>query len=85
MGGDTLEHRAVRLVCHGLDTIATVIINGRNVGQATNQFVRYVFDIKDALQVREYSKLSMLHNCLTYREYLSIETITLVDRSYLSR
>ena len=46
-----LGNETVRLVCHGLDTVANVSINGVLVGSSDNQFVGYVFDITGLLQV----------------------------------
>lgn len=37
----------ILLVCEGLDTIATVYINNLRVGQSTNMFVRYEWNIKN--------------------------------------
>lgn len=47
------------MVCEGLDTIADVFVNGNLVGRSENMFVRYIYDIKDALTVAE--QLSELH------------------------
>jgi beta-mannosidase len=38
------------LVCEGLDTAATLRLNGRRVGAAENMFRRYVFDLSGALE-----------------------------------
>jgi beta-mannosidase len=40
----------VELVCHGLDTLATVWLNGKQVGRADNMFRTWVFDIKPHLR-----------------------------------
>ncbi|CAH1246435.1 MANBA [Branchiostoma lanceolatum] len=45
-----LKHKEIVLVCEGLDTVATVTVNGHNVGQSNNMFRRYTFDIKSVLQ-----------------------------------
>jgi len=37
------------LNCEGLDTIATVVLNGKTVGTTNNQFRHYLLDVKDAL------------------------------------
>ncbi|XP_045208111.2 beta-mannosidase-like isoform X1 [Mercenaria mercenaria] len=50
---DILQYRAVVLVCEGLDTVSTVIVNNKTVGTSDNMFVRYVYDIKSALVVGE--------------------------------
>lgn len=46
---DMLRNKAVVLVCEGLDTISTVVVNNQTVGKSDNMFVRYVFDIKSYL------------------------------------
>ncbi|ORY97116.1 glycoside hydrolase superfamily [Lobosporangium transversale] len=38
------------LDCEGLDTIATVILNGKTIGASDNQFRRFIFDATSALQ-----------------------------------
>lgn len=48
---DLLSKTRIVLVCEGLDTVARVFINGNLVGQSVNMFVRYIFNIKDALTV----------------------------------
>lgn len=40
----------VDLVCHGLDCIATVWLNGQEVGQAANMLVEHAFPVGAALQ-----------------------------------
>ena len=38
------------LVCDGLDTLATVTLNGRILGQTNNMFRQYRWDVKEAVQ-----------------------------------
>jgi len=45
-----LTHERVLLRCHGLDTIATIAINGREIGKTENMYRTYEFDVRDALQ-----------------------------------
>lgn len=40
----------VELVCHGLDTLATVWLNGHKVGETNNMFRKWTFDIKPYLR-----------------------------------
>lgn len=47
---DLLSKRQILLVFEGLDTVATVLINGITVGRSTNMFHRYIFNIKEALK-----------------------------------
>jgi len=39
----------ILLVCYGVDTVSTILINGQVVGTTDNQFRRYIFSIKHAL------------------------------------
>ena len=39
------------LVCNGLDTVSEIRVNNAVVGSSDNMFVRYIFDVKDKLQV----------------------------------
>jgi beta-mannosidase len=45
----TLERDRVELTCEELETYATVLINGQEVGKSENGFVEHAFDVKDAL------------------------------------
>lgn len=49
--GDLMRMKTVVLVCEGLDTVGTVLVNGQVVGKSDNMFIRYTFDIKDQLKV----------------------------------
>jgi beta-mannosidase len=40
----------VELVCHGLDTLATVWLNGREIGSGNNMFRTWTFDVKPHLR-----------------------------------
>lgn len=46
---DLRNKRHVELVCHGLDTLATVWLNGHEIGNANNMFRKWTFDIKPHL------------------------------------
>ncbi len=45
-----LAMRTVELVCHGLDTFATVTLNGTALGSTNNMFRTWVYDVKQALK-----------------------------------
>lgn len=45
-----LASRHVDLICAGLDTLATIFLNGQQVGRADNMFRAWTFDIKRYLQ-----------------------------------
>ncbi|MDM8520672.1 glycoside hydrolase family 2 protein [Anaerolineales bacterium HSG6] len=45
-----LEHDCVLLRCEGLDTLATIRLNGQEIAQTNNMFRTWEFDLKSALQ-----------------------------------
>ncbi len=45
-----LVHDAMELVAEGLDTYATISINGQEVGQTANMFIAHRFDVKKHLR-----------------------------------
>lgn len=47
---ELLEHDRVLLVCEGLDTLATVILNGHELGRTNNMFRVYVWEVKSLLK-----------------------------------
>ena len=47
--GTLLEEERVYLVCDGLDTLATVTLNGQRVGQSDNMFRQYRWEVKQLL------------------------------------
>ncbi len=50
---ELLAEDRVTLVCDGLDTLATVELNGQTLGQTDNMFRQYRWDIKDHLRAGE--------------------------------
>ncbi len=48
-----LASDVVELVCDGLDTIASITLNGQHVADTENMHVRYRFDVKSLLQAGE--------------------------------
>jgi len=48
-----LDHDRVLLQCDGLDTVATVLVNGETVGESHNMHVGHEFDVSDALAAGE--------------------------------
>lgn len=48
-----LMHDKVLLCFHGLDTIATIRLNGSEIGSTENMFRTYEFDVKDSLVAGE--------------------------------
>lgn len=47
---DLLAEERIFLVCDGLDTLATVVLNGQILGQTDNMFRQYRWDVKPILQ-----------------------------------
>jgi len=50
---ELLDHERVVLQCEGLDTVATVLVNGEEVGSSVNMHVGHAFDVADALEPGE--------------------------------
>ena len=50
---ELLHQPHIWLVCDGLDTLATVSLNGRELGRAANMFRQYRWDVKPLLKVGE--------------------------------
>ena len=48
-----LQHDRVILRCNGLDTLATILLNGHEVGSTDNMHRTWEFDVKPLLQVGE--------------------------------
>ncbi|CAH1246434.1 MANBA [Branchiostoma lanceolatum] len=48
--GGMLDFNELLLLCEGLDTVATIFVNGKFVGQSDNMFKRYMFDLKSVLK-----------------------------------
>jgi beta-mannosidase len=47
---ELLRQPHIGLICDGLDTLATVTLNGRELGRAANMFRRYRWDVKPLLK-----------------------------------
>lgn len=47
---DLYETQHLELVCHGLDTLATIWLNGHSIGNSDNMFRTWTFDIKPHLR-----------------------------------
>ncbi|KAF3427623.1 hypothetical protein E2986_08369 [Frieseomelitta varia] len=43
----------VVLIFHGVDTFATILLNGHEVGETSNMFLRYIFDVTKYLEKEE--------------------------------
>ena len=51
--GGLLEHDHLDLVCEGLDTVATLTLNGERLGETENMHLAYRFDVKPFLKTGE--------------------------------
>ncbi|WP_226483327.1 glycoside hydrolase family 2 protein [Natrinema amylolyticum] len=69
--GDFLDEERVRLRCAGLDTIATVRINGTVVGKAANMHRKYEFDVGDVLTPGENQVEITFHSPVEYSVHRS--------------
>lgn len=63
---EVLQNDRVLLRCDGLDTLATIRINGREIGQANNMFRLWEFDVKPALQSGDNSIEVTFESPFTY-------------------
>lgn len=53
VGPELLQREHVRLRCEGLDTLATIRLNGQQIAQTRNMFRTYEFDVKSLLRPGE--------------------------------
>lgn len=53
-----LNSKSVQLVLDGVDTVSHVYVNDKLVGTTDNQFVRYVFDVKNVLKLDNTIKVA---------------------------
>lgn len=51
MSDNFLKARKIVLVFHGIDTFANVSLNDHAIGEASNMFVRYIFDVTNIIKV----------------------------------
>ena len=61
-----LSHDRVQLVCDGLDTLATVTLNGSVIGVAENMFRPYRWDVRDVLRPGENELLIAFASPVVY-------------------
>jgi beta-mannosidase len=54
---DLLAEEKIFLVCDGLDTLATVVLNGREIGRTDNMFRRYEWAVKPFLNLNGENEL----------------------------
>ncbi len=56
---DLLSHDKVFLVCDGLDTLASIVLNGKELGRTDNMFRKYQWDVKSLLREKRTNDLSI--------------------------
>jgi beta-mannosidase len=56
---EILSHEKVLLVCDGLDTLATVVLNGHELGRSDNMFRKYEWEVKPLLNVHGVNELTI--------------------------
>jgi beta-mannosidase len=54
-----LDQEKVRLVCDGLDTLATVVLNGHELGHTDNMFRQYQWEVKSFLNAKGANNLTI--------------------------
>ena len=64
---DLLAKQRLRLVCDGLDTLAEVSLNGKQLGRADNAFRRWTFDLGGRLRKGENELLIEVTNSMANR------------------
>jgi len=50
---DFLETRKIVLVFHGIDTFAKIFLNDYVIGETSNMFLKYSFDVTNYIKVKE--------------------------------
>jgi len=56
---ELLSEEKVFLVCDGLDTLATVVLNGQELGRTNNMFRRYQWEVKPLLNTKGTNDLTI--------------------------
>lgn len=51
MSDNFLRARKIVLVFHGIDTFADISLNDHAIGEASNMFIRYTFDVTNIIKV----------------------------------
>jgi len=59
---ELLAQEKIFLVCDGLDTLATVTLNGHELGHTDNMFRRYEWEVKSFLKATEENELTIAFN-----------------------
>ncbi|MEX0744841.1 MAG: hypothetical protein WD118_04495, partial [Phycisphaeraceae bacterium] len=65
---EALAHERIELVCDGLDTVATLTLNGVEIGRAENMHLARRFDIRSALRPTDNELTIRFGSPLAYAE-----------------
>jgi len=63
---DVLSEEQIELVADGLDTVATVTLNGREIGRSDNMFIGYRWPVKSALRPGTNELRVRFHSAMKY-------------------
>ncbi|KAH3757628.1 Mannosidase, beta A, lysosomal [Pelomyxa schiedti] len=63
-----LKYKKIILVCYGLDTAATVVLNGVTLGTANNMFRRWTFDVTSYLSSSSNTLSLAFQSAATYAD-----------------
>ncbi len=63
---ELLEQPHVRLVCAGLDTLATLFLNGVEIGRADNMYRTWEYDVKSSLRAGDNTLVIRFDSALNY-------------------
>jgi beta-mannosidase len=66
VSAEMLAHQNLELVCDGLDTLATITLNGQVVAQTENMFVGYRFDVRKYLREGSNELVIQFANPMAY-------------------
>ncbi len=83
-----LAHQTVRLRCEGLDTLATLQLNGQPVGQTDNMFRTWEFDVKPLLKAGENQIEILIQSAVAFTKELDRrrrENTGVTGRSWLRK
>ncbi|XP_011269832.2 beta-mannosidase [Camponotus floridanus] len=70
VSSDFLNARKIVLIFHGIDTFATITLNGHRLGETSNMFLRYSFDAKDYIKEGQNLLRVTFQSAVKVAEYL---------------
>ena len=57
---ELLAHQKILLVCDGLDTLATIVLNGHELGHTDNMFRKYEWEVNSFLDPKGANDLTII-------------------------